>query len=362
MAQTPEQMQRSRLRKGLTRSLLIGAAAIGLPALANAWVRRKAGRLEPSTWGRAHSYSGPHGELTFQQLGEGPPMLLLHSFGPGFDNNEWRRASEILAGRHRVYAVDLPGWGRSPKPSSRPASRSSSGRLDGTFLDGAFYADVVLDFLRSVLAEPTVVVASGSSAAYALHAAAEAPQLVRALGLVCPRGLDANTGRERLGNLGLGRGRDFKDALLYALLRVPVLGTAALNLFTSRSQLRTYLRQEVYGAPDRVDAALVEHHYRSSHEPGSQAVLSAYLTGALQLPLTDTLEDFDLPVWLAWGRHASSPAIHRADRWLQHLPQADLDVFEGSALLPHAEEPVTFCRKLETFLASTALASTGRQD
>ncbi len=357
MAQTPEQIQRSRQRKGLTRGLLIGAAAVGLPALANAWVQRKAGRLEPSTWGRAHSYSGPHGELTFQQLGEGPPLLLLHSFGPGFDNNEWRRASEILAAHHRVYALDLPGWGRSPRPSSRPAKQQANPHSSGR-LDGAFYADVVLDFVRNVLAEPTVIVASGLSAAYALHAAAEAPRLVRALGLVCPRGLDARgTGHKGLGRSGSGRGRDFKDVLLYALLRVPILGTAALNLFTSRNQLRTYLRQEVYGAPDRVDAALVEHHYRSSHEPGSQAVLGAYLTGALQLPLKGVLEDFDLPVWLAWGRHAGSPAVHRADRWLKHLPQADLEVFEGSALLPHAEEPVAFCRKLEAFLQGQVQAA-----
>ena len=69
-AWTSEEEQRRRRRKRLLQGLAIGGAAIGVPALVNALIARRARRLEPTAWGRQHRYAWELGDVQFQRLGE----------------------------------------------------------------------------------------------------------------------------------------------------------------------------------------------------------------------------------------------------------------------------------------------------
>ena len=109
-------------------------------------------------------------------LGQGEPILLVHSFGPGHDSEEWRTVAEILAHDHRVYAVDLLGWGLSHRP-------------DITY-DGELYIELLRDFLEDIVQRPTVLAAAGLAAAYAVQVAVDHPERVTALALVTPSGID----------------------------------------------------------------------------------------------------------------------------------------------------------------------------
>lgn len=323
-AERAEEVQRRRRRKRLAQGLLLGGTAVGLPALANALISRRASKPQPPQWGRVHRYAWKRGEIVFQQLGGGAPLLLLHSLGPGHSANEWRRAAEILAAGFRVYAPDLLGWGRSAKPTLP--------------YDAELYIQLVKDFLRDVVGQQALVAAAGLPAAYAVQVAADEPESVGALALVVPQGVE-----------GGGKKPEIKDALVHRLLRLPVLGTSALNVFTSRSGIGHHLRTEVYAAPERVDAALVEDHYQVSHQRGAHIALAAYLAGHLAHGVEEALAALRAPVWLAWGRHAESPPVETADLWLHHLT-AELEIFEDSGSQPHAEQPGAFCRALAEFL------------
>lgn len=312
------------------KGLLLAGMAVGAPALASAVIRRRVEPPSPPRWGRAHRYAGRHGEIVFQELGlrqEGrPPVVLLHSFGPGHDSSEWRAAAELLAGRYAVYAPDLPGWGRSAPPP-RGAWRPS------------FYVEALQSFLGRVVGEPAVLVTSGLPAAYAVRVAAERPGLLRGLALVSPLGLDGD---------GTGTGG---DAFLGRLLRLPVLRDTILDLLTSRSAITHHLRKEVYAAPERVDAALLDHHYRASHVGRSRQALAAYLAGDLGDDVATVLPELGVPVWIAWGRKSAAPRVEDADRWLHRLPHtAELEIFETAGALPHAEAPTAFARSLDRFI------------
>lgn len=324
-AQTREEEQRRKRRKRLIQGLVMGSAAVGLPALVNTLVSRRARRLPPATWGSGDRYAWKGGDVVFQRLGGGMPLVLVHSFGPGHSATEWRRVAEILADDHRVHVPDLLGWGLSEKAA--------------TAYDGELYIELLGDFLRDVVGERAVLVAAGLPAAYAVQLGVDQPELIRAVALVTPLGIDLH-----------GDEPDLKDAVVHRLLRLPVLGTSALNVFTSVSGIGNYLRREVYASPALVDDALVEEHYRNSHLPGAQAALAAYLAGYLNHGVRDVLAHLAAPVWIAWGRRAPSPTVESADLWLRHLPEADLEVFEHCGVLPHAESPEEFSRKLEQFL------------
>lgn len=311
----------------------MGGAAVGVPALANTLVSRHAQNLPDATWGTGDRFLWRHGDVAYQRLGDGQPVVLLHSFGAGHSSAEWRHAAEVLTGSFQILAPDLPGWGQSSRAALRVVP------------DDEFYLSLLRDFMERVVGEPAVLVAAGLPAAYAVQFAADRPERVRALALVAPQGLEL-----------YGDEPDLKDAMVHKMLSLPVLGTSALNLFTSRSALATYLRREVYASPDLVDDAVIDLHYMNSHRPGAHRALSAYLSGYLNHSVREALPRVEAPCWLAWGRRAVSPPVEKADLWLQRLPGAsdlprtELEVFEQAGILPHAESPEEFGRKLETWL------------
>jgi len=302
---------------------------VGIPALANALVARRTRALPKPLWGRAHRYAWKFGEISFQRLGEGEPVLLLHSLGPGHDAEQWRAAGESLAQRRRVFAVDLLGWGRSEKP-----------RLN---YEAGLYIDLIADFLEAAIDEPCHVVAVGTTAAYAVQVAIEHPDRIRSLGLVVPQGVGAGAGAD-------GRG------LYHRFLRLPVIGTSVLNLYTSQPALQQHLKREMFTVAERVDADRLDHHYRSSHQPGARAALAALLSGRLAHRIDPLLEELEVPVWLCWGRHAADTPVETADLWLQHIPGAQLDVVEETGALPHTEAPGQFSERLEAFLDGITIA------
>ena len=196
VAQSSQQEQKRKRRGKLVKGLLLGGAAVGLPALANALIARRNERLGLPVWGRQKRYAWKYGEISFQCLGQGSPMLLLHSFGPGHDSEEWRTVAEILAEEHRVYAPDLLGWGRSDKPRMA--------------YDGELYIQLLGDFLEDVVGERSSVAAAGLSAAYAVQVAVDRPEIVGPLALVVPSGIEIH-----------GEEPDLKDALVHSA-HVPI--------------------------------------------------------------------------------------------------------------------------------------------
>lgn len=335
MPRTGRGNPRRRPRRRGARSLWIAGLAVAVPVVAGALLRRRAEAPQAPSWGRSHRFSGRHGELAFQELGSGPAIVLLHSFGPGYDGNSWRGVAERLAERYRVLVPDLPGWGRTPAAGS---------------LRPNHYLEILADFLAGAVREPAVLVGAGLAAAYAVEIAALEPQLVAALALLGPMGL----GRYPQGpepHLAPGHRGGARGTFVSKLLRIPLVRASALDLLTARKALEHHLRREVYAAPERVDAGLLDHHYRASHTRDGRAALAAYLRGDLWLDVSESLPELQVPVWLGWGRKSKLPPVEAADLWLRQLPSSELEVFEGSGALPHAEEPFAVARALSGFVA-----------
>jgi pimeloyl-ACP methyl ester carboxylesterase len=64
-------------------------------------------KLEPSLLKISDALS-----LRFQKIGTGPPLLLIHTIRTQLAY--FRSLAPLLARSHTVYAIDLPGHGRSP--------------------------------------------------------------------------------------------------------------------------------------------------------------------------------------------------------------------------------------------------------
>lgn len=285
-----------------------------------------------------------HGEVevAVRRAGDtGPSVVLLHNGGTS--HTIWRHQIRDLATDHRVVAVDLPGFGASPRPA-RP--------LDLADLTGLIAALIDHDELT-----PVTLVGNCMGGAIVSHVAAQRPADVRALVLVNP--LTADT--FRAGGLGLLTAGGERGATLMAPLR-----DVARRVRIPRKLASAVLRYQL--GPAGVRAGV-------HHDP----TLTSCVTRSEQIPaLTDVLEDLNssyhivrgadgpplMTIWGARNRVLSPRAGAQLDEQLR--PERRVLV-RDTGHLPMIERPdqVTgairsFLDEVDAHLAPTATAEMDR--
>ncbi|CAG9173164.1 Haloalkane dehalogenase [Cupriavidus pinatubonensis] len=103
----------------LVRPGMAAIATAVAAGTASLWVNhraRKAERLHPPV-GRSMQVDG--GALHYAEMGDGPPVLLLHGNGVRLEDFIACGLFDALARRHRVIAIDRPGFGHSERPRGR---------------------------------------------------------------------------------------------------------------------------------------------------------------------------------------------------------------------------------------------------
>lgn len=326
--------------RGRWRSFLtaLGAGYLGLAAW-NGQVYRQTRRLDyplPLD-GEAGTYDWPGGRIHYTRRGQREPVLLVHGIYAGADSHEYSSIFGPLAERYRVYAYDLLGFGHSDRPNV-PYS-------------GPLYVRLLEDFIRNVIGRPTAVIANSLSGAHAIHAAAEAPELIRRLLLIAP---DATA-------MGAARPGSVANAANLALNLLPDLGEATVNLIATRPSQRWYLRNMAYFDPAKVTPERVEYGYRSAHQPGAQHALIAFVTGRLNLPVDDALPLTTQPLSLFWGREAKVTPLSDAATFLALRPDARLEVFERTGLDLLSERPQEFLHRAFEALAGRQVGMSGQE-
>jgi pimeloyl-ACP methyl ester carboxylesterase len=73
------------------------------------------------------------GEIAWDRLGQGPPVVLVH--GTPWSSWTWRRVARRLAERFTVYVFDLLGFGASDRRAGQDVSLAAHGRRIADLLD-----------------------------------------------------------------------------------------------------------------------------------------------------------------------------------------------------------------------------------
>jgi pimeloyl-ACP methyl ester carboxylesterase len=318
------------------KGLLAGGAGMAALAAMNATIAR--GATEPddtALGGTAHEHPSAHGLISYRVAGaaDAPPLLFVHSVGAGVSSFMWRRNFDALATDFRTYALDLLGFGHSAKPAA--ASYSAD-----------LYVELLADFLRTVVGRPAHVVAHATSAPFAVRLADETPELVSALTLVAPAGVDNRDARP-----------DLPGAAFYGLLHSPVLGTSFYNAMTSERSIRDYARTRLFHDRRLATPRHVSHHYAASHQPGAQHAMVAFLSGFLQTDARAAFARLEQPVTVVCGRQDVTNPIERAAVLLSLNPRARLDIFDRARLMPHHEHHERFNALLRQHLRARSVAA-----
>ena len=295
------------------RSVLAATAGgLGLTALANRVVVRKAGELRPALSGEQHTYRWRGFDVAYTEAGdpEDPDILLLHGIHAAASNKEFDQVFDQLSKTHHVIAPDLPGFGRSDRP---PLTYSAS-----------LYTAFVTDFAEEVT-DDAACVASSLTGSYAVLAQQQSGAFSR-LVLICPT---ANTGKRR--------------AWLRSLFRSPVVGTALFNALVSRRSLHWFDNRDAYSTEIGYTEHDVDDQWQTAHQPGARFAPASFVSGYLDpdVDLGAELARLDVPVTVVWGRDATVTPLEEGEE-LAERADTKLVVFDDARLLPHAEHPGPF--------------------
>jgi pimeloyl-ACP methyl ester carboxylesterase len=270
--------------------------------------------------------------------GHGSPVLFIHGLGSS-GYMEWRQNLEATAARHRVFAPDLPGYGRTDKPRTRYTI--------------AYFARFVRRYMADRGLRSAALVGASLGGRIALEVALGEPKLVRRLALV-------NT-------LGLGRPQVGAAQFAYGLVTIPRVGEAVMNL--ARDALRfapPRIIRRVAGRYAGVSTDLektMDDSYLSDLREmyGAAGFPDAYLSTVRSLinpralfgghhDVTRRLNELKIPVQLIWGANDPLFPIAHASRAQILIKHAQLAIIDGAGHTPQAERPEEFNRVLHEFL------------
>lgn len=270
----------------------------------------------------------------YRQAGaQGAPVLLLH--GIGCSVLEWERNVAALAEGHRVFAVDLPGFGLTDKPPDAP------GDIPGL-------ARFVLAFLTALGIARAHLVGNSLGGRIALECAIAAPARVASLVLVSPAGID------RRGVL-----------LEFRLSTIPGVG----ELFTRPSPfgLRLLWRKAFADPGPFVTDAMVATKAQLASLPGAQRAFLRTLRSFVGLGgfepaqvarLQAALAEVRAPTLVIWGRDDRVVAPAHAEVLRRRMPDVRIDLWERCGHLPQIECAARFDKALPAFWAEVESAAT----
>ncbi|MCC6176485.1 MAG: alpha/beta fold hydrolase [Chloroflexi bacterium] len=238
--------------------------------------------------------------LYYQTAGQGDPLVLVH--GLSGSGRWWRRNVPALARHHRVYTLDLIGFGRS---------RSGRWRARQRFVLGAA-ADLLADFLDRLAISSATVIGHSMGGYVAAEMTARHSNRVNRLVLVDAAALPFERG--------------------YA--------GHILGLLTGIQRCR----------PDFYPILLTD---------AAQAGALTIARAARDLLHVDTppLAAIDIPTLVVWGERDTIVPLALGRRLVASLPNAELVVLPRAGHTPMWDQPDAFNAAVLEFLAGDRAAS-----
>lgn len=236
------------------------------------------------------------------------PVLLVHSVNAAASAYEMKPLFDGLEADHSVYALDLPGYGHSTR-----GDRSYSPQLMAGGIESAI----------DEIGEPVHLVAMSLGSEFAARVAARSPDKVKSLSLISPT--------------GFGNVRNAQPGPA-AMLKFPVWAQAIFDGIVSRPSIRYFLDKS-FTSP--VDEALIDHAYRSAHQPGARHAPLAFLSGELfSRDAVDLLyQQVTVPTVVLYDRDAYSSFIRLPDFMSTHGETWSAVRINGTLGMPHWDEP-----------------------
>jgi pimeloyl-ACP methyl ester carboxylesterase len=253
---------------------------------------------------------------------KGSTVILLH--GVGCSVEFWERNIAALAREHRVFAVDIVGFGRTDKPE-----------VVYTF---QLMADFVLDFMNAMGIDKASLVGNSMGGGISMTVAAQAPERVKKIVLVDP--------------VGLGRGQ----SPMMRLMTLPVIG----NVLTKpgRQGVVRQMQLCLYD-PSQASDDFIDRVAAIGTLPGNQRSFLSLLRETsnivgvkkgLVADFSARLKKIKAPILVIWGRQDRILPVSEGEAAVERMADVRLHVMDRAGHLPQIDKPEEFNATVLDFL------------
>lgn len=259
---------------------------------------------------------------------EGPKnrqvALLIHGW-----SSSWYAMSpliKLLRQRFRCIAVDLPGYGKTPRLPYRP-----------TIMD---YADILAELLARISDGPAVLIGHSMGGMTSITMALRHPVQVERMVLLSP----TITGK------------------LSAYINLVVSPITLLERFGLGSLIVSSVESSVVGLSDQImrPASFAERTGITSDDymrlredarrPGQGRVRAECYYAMRANDLSEQLKDVETPTLIIWGAEDNTVPLRDAGVVADEWPEADLRILPKAGHWPQFEAPKTTTRLISAFL------------
>lgn len=260
------------------------------------------------------------------EIGSGSPVVFVHGLSGSWPN--WLEQLPALGARHRAIALDLPGFGHSPMPSSGEVTISGYARL----LDG---------LCEALEIEGAAFVGNSMGGFVSAELAIAYPQRVERLVLVSAAGLSTHNDPHVARALPTLRRAERTIAATAAWV------ASKSDSVVRRARLREAALSLVVAHPRDLHPALAAEQVRGAGKPGFLTALESIFG----YDVRERLPEIACPTLIVWGERDRLIGVRDADVFAELIPDSRKVVFEDTGHMAMLERPAEFNELLEDFLA-----------
>ncbi len=264
--------------------------------------------------------------IYYSKSGNGSPLLLLHDVDATASSEEWIKIVHRLSRNHTVYTIDLIGCGRSDKPAIEYTNY--------------YYTQMLTAFVKDIIQEKVVVVASNISASLAIMANHLDDTLFEKMIFINPISL------KQLNSIP-----DKKSKIKKRMIELPFIGTFIYNLMTSDIKIDETFRNRYYGKSQLASSHMKDLYYESAHIGGSNGryLYSSLVGNYVNNTATFAVRKITTPT-LIIGCKQIRGYEHALDDYHKVNPQLEILRINNGSLYPHMEIPEKLTTLIENYI------------
>ncbi len=275
-------------------------------------------------WGRQQTFDYHGIKINYYEAGQGPTVILLHGFGGCAYT--WRHLIPPLASAHRVFTLDLKGFGLSDKPADGHYAISDQ-------------ADMVAEFIRRQDLKDLVIMGhsmgGGVTLMIYLKLREHEPSRIKKLVLIDSAGYPQ------------------KLPWFIRLARIPGANSLATRLLSPRFATALVLRKCYYDKAKITEEQINTYAYFGSL-PGAAAAVRQTARQVIPRDMEAFISKYktiDVPVLVIWGAEDEVVPLEIGRQFKRDIPQAELVVLPRCGHIPPEEEPEATKEAVMGFLA-----------
>jgi len=246
------------------------------------------------------------------------PLILIH--GLMDSAHSWYKNIDALAQNHRVWAIDLIGFGYSSRVAEPTYSLN-------------YFARTVREFMDAQGIARASIVGHSLGGAVTLEFARLYPERVNNLILIAPGTYLVNL----LTPINLAA-------------RVPFAPRTLLGLAMTNEQARMRAWRHALGDPSHMNPQEKAMRVRPAQVKGTVDALVAMAASEWASDIDEALDAITAPTLILWGDKDRTVPLRHGDRHARALPNAEYVILEGAGHLPHIECTDEVNRLMQDFL------------